>query len=99
MISKITFGPTELLFTKQILNKYNVNYYRCLETGFVQTEEVYCLEDAYSSAITKLDVGLVMRNDILRTKAAKIITRHFNGSSKFLDYAGEYDLFTLIMPF
>jgi uncharacterized Zn finger protein len=28
----------------KILNKYNVNYYCCLECGFVQTDEPYWLE-------------------------------------------------------
>lgn len=97
MISKITGGTTELLFTNKILNEHNIEYYRCLETGFIQTEEPYWLEEAYSSAITKLDVGLVMRNEVLRGVTAKLIVHHFNGNAKFLDYAGGYGLFTRMM--
>jgi hypothetical protein len=29
MESKITGGPTTLLFTAKVLNKYDVKYYRC----------------------------------------------------------------------
>lgn len=97
MKSKITGGPTEFLFTARILNKYDVKYYRCTETGFIQTEEPYWLEEAYSSAITKLDVGLVRRNEILRDVVGKIIVKNFDAKKSFLDYAGGYGLFTRMM--
>jgi len=97
MTSKITGGPTENIFSKTLLNKYSVNYFRCIETGFIQTEKPYWLEEAYSSAITKLDVGLVLRNELLREKTIEIITEHLDGEGKFLDYAGGYGLFTRMM--
>jgi hypothetical protein len=97
MQSKITGGETELLFTGKILNKYDVKYHRCVETGFIQTEEPFWLEEAYSSAITKLDVGLASRNEILRETIIPIINKHFDTNAKFLDYAGGYGLFTRIM--
>lgn len=97
MLSKITGGPTTLLFTATILNKYPVKYYRCNKTGFIQTEEPYWLDEAYSSAITKLDIGLPQRNMILGDVVEKILLKNFNGDSKFLDYAGGYGLFTRIM--
>lgn len=97
MKSKITGGRTEVLFTARILNKYDVTYFKCLDTGFIQTEEPYWLEEAYSEAITKLDIGLVSRNEELRNKTAEIIESCFHGNAKFLDYAGGYGLFTRMM--
>lgn len=97
MYSKITGGPTEVLFTAKVLNKYTVTYYKCVETGFIQTEEPYWLEEAYSSAITKLDVGLVSRNEMLRNRTLRIIASCFDGGKKFLDYAGGYGMFTRMM--
>jgi hypothetical protein len=97
MNSKITGGDVEVCFTGKVLNKYDVTYYRCLDTGFIQTEEPYWLEEAYSSAITKLDIGLVGRNEIMREKLGPILSSFFNASSKFLDYAGGYGLFTRMM--
>jgi Methyltransferase domain len=97
MKSKITGGSTSLLFSQKILNKYDVSYYKCDETGFIQTEEPFWLEEAYSSAITKLDVGLVHRNITLAERVSKIITPHFNANGIFLDYAGGYGLFTRLM--
>lgn len=97
MKSKITGGPTEIAFSTRVLNKYNVTYYRCTETGFIQTEEPYWLDEAYSSAITKLDIGILMRNEVNRTKTARIISSIFDSNKSYLDYAGGYGMFTRMM--
>jgi hypothetical protein len=97
MLSNITGGPADLLFEATVLSKYKVAYYRCRETGFIQTEEPYWLGEAYSSAITKLDTGLVSRNIQLSESFSKIIATHFDKTARFLDYAGGYGLFTRLM--
>jgi len=97
MRSKITGGETTLIFETKVLNKYNVKYYKCRDTGFVQTEEPYWLNEAYSSAITKLDIGIVFRNEQLKNRVSKLISILFNPSRLFLDYAGGYGLFTRMM--
>ncbi|MGZ3755145.1 MAG: class I SAM-dependent methyltransferase [Mucilaginibacter sp.] len=97
MQSKITGGETTLLFTAPILNKYTIKYYRCNQTGFIQTEEPFWLEDAYSSAITKLDIGLPYRNINLSNTLSKVLVKDFNYKGLFLDYAGGYGLFTRLM--
>ena len=80
-----------------VLNKYNVDYFQCSNCGFVQTEEPYWLEDAYSDAIASSDVGLVYRNNGLSQTAANIIFNLFNHEAKFLDYGGGYGLFVRMM--
>ncbi|MXV50010.1 methyltransferase domain-containing protein [Pedobacter sp. HMF7647] len=97
MKSKITGGDTRLLFETTVLNKYVVRYYQCVETGFIQTEEPYWLGEAYASAITDLDVGLVWRNLSLANNLTKFLYRNFNSKGVFLDYAGGYGLFTRLM--
>lgn len=97
MRSKITGGETTLLFTSKVLQKYDVKYYRCADTGFIQTEEPYWLDEAYSSAITKLDVGLLYRNLLLRDRVSKVLIADFDKTAVFLDYAGGYGVFTRLM--
>lgn len=97
MQSKITGGDSTLLFTAKILNKYDVKFYRCNDTGFIQSEEPYWLDEAYSSAITKLDVGLPYRNILLSDVISKILIKDFDYKGTFLDYAGGYGLFTRLM--
>jgi hypothetical protein len=97
MISKITGGETELLFTAKLLAKYDVEFFRCKQTGFIQTEEPFWLQESYSSAITKLDVGLIMRNQNLVNFTVPLLLNYFNHDGLFLDYAGGYGLFTRMM--
>ncbi len=97
MKSKITGGGTKFLFKKKILNKYDVDYYQCIETGFIQTEDPYWLGEAYSSAITKLDIGLPYRNQLQSNLLSKLINKYFDNEKEYLDYAGGYGLFTRLM--
>ena len=97
MQSKITGGDTTFLFNVKVLNKYHVDFYRCNATGFIQTEDPYWLSEAYSTAITKLDLGLPYRNIELSNRLNKIIIKNFNQEGIFLDYAGGYGLFTRLM--
>lgn len=97
MKSKITGGPTEVAFSAKVLNKYDVTYFKCMETGFIQTEDPYWLDEAYSSAITKLDIGMLYRNEVLRNTTTKILSSFFDGDKRFLDYAGGYGIFTRMM--
>ena len=97
MKSKITNGETEYLFTADVLGKYPVKYYQCRDSGFIQTEDAYWLPEAYSTAITSLDIGLLYRNIKLAGAVEKIISNNFNSDGQFLDYAGGYGIFTRLM--
>ncbi len=97
MKSKITNGETKKIFTKKFLNKHEVSFFECVDTGFIQTEDAFWLDEAYSEAITKLDVGLVQRNIELANFTERLLVNYFNDDAAFLDYAGGYGLFTRIM--
>lgn len=97
MQSKITGGATTYIFTARILAKYDVKYYRCNETGFIQTEEPYWLDEAYSSAIVSLDVGIADRNEKMVADTQKILLKYFRDKNKFLDFGGGYGQFVRMM--
>jgi len=64
----------------------------------MQTEAPYWLDEAYQSAITQLDIGLVSRN----LHYAEIIEKWLlngviNPDGKFLDFAGGYGMFVRLM--
>ncbi|BAZ32862.1 type 11 methyltransferase [Cylindrospermum sp. NIES-4074] len=80
-----------------LLGKYKVDYFQCSNCGFVQTEEPYWLEEAYSNAIAKTDVDLVFRNNTFSRRSAHILFHLFNHQAKFLDYGGGYGLFVRMM--
>lgn len=49
-------------FKLTVLNKYQVQYYRCDQCNSLQTEPAYWLSDAYSKNLSNLDTGAVQRN-------------------------------------
>jgi hypothetical protein len=95
--SRITGGPTTRLFEATVLQKYEVTYFRCNETGFIQTEEPFWLAEAYSNAISDMDVGLVARNLRLAETAQRYIDTQNFKLDRFLDFGGGYGLFTRLM--
>jgi glycosyltransferase involved in cell wall biosynthesis len=81
----------------RLLNKYNVDYFQCQKCGFVQTEDPYWLEEAYSNPISRSDIGLARRNIVFSKLTSRVIVNIFNPCAKFLDYGCGYGLFVRIM--
>lgn len=86
------------IFTKIILKKHKAIYLQCEKCGFVSaTPSSQWLEEAYNSAITSSDLGLLSRNNYNSQIVERLLFRHFDINGKFLDYAGGYGVFTRLM--
>jgi Methyltransferase domain len=81
----------------RVLSRHDVRYYRCNHCGFVQTEEPYWLADAYSSAITDSDIGLVGRSISFSRMVRNLIYLFLNRNGRFLDFGAGYGLFVRMM--
>lgn len=98
MNCKICNTKVDILFKKLVLNKYDVAYYQCPRCHFVQTENPYWLQEAYSDAISELDTGILKRNIIDATKTSIFIRKNFSQSEKiFLDYGAGIGTFVRLM--
>ncbi|MBU4370175.1 class I SAM-dependent methyltransferase [Candidatus Parcubacteria bacterium] len=97
MNCKICNNPTRFLFNKKVLNKYDAEYFQCENCGFIQIKNPLWLNEAYKSAISSLDTGLVARNIWYSSFVEKIIIKYFNQNNKFIDYGGGYGLFVRLM--
>lgn len=97
MNCKICDHPVEKIFEKIILQKYPTGYYKCTHCGFVQTDKVTWLDEAYASAITALDIGLLWRNNNLVKEVSPIINICFPEAKTMIDYAGGYGAFVRLM--
>lgn len=84
------------LFTAKLLQRHEVNYFICDESGLIQTEEPYWLEEAYSSAISEMDTGLVQRNGF-HCEQLKWLIDLFEIDGKYLDLGGGYGLLARLM--
>lgn len=97
MNCKICNCCVDKLTSAKVLKKFDVNYFICSNCGFIQTEDPYWMELAYSSAIADSDIGLINRNIILADISKAIISKFFNSDGKFLDYGGGYGIFARLM--
>lgn len=94
---KICDAESLKIFSKKILKKYDADYFKCSQCGFIQTSKEEWLKEAYDSAITKLDIGLLSRNIRLRTEISSIIDACFPDAQEMLDYAGGYGVLVRLM--
>ncbi|GAB2597618.1 class I SAM-dependent methyltransferase [Spirosoma areae] len=81
----------------KLLGKYDVQYFRCSRCQFIFTETPYWLEEAYSSAITRLDIGLIVRNELMTPVVQAVINKWFNPDGRFIDYGGGYGMLVRMM--
>ncbi|HOY14248.1 MAG TPA: class I SAM-dependent methyltransferase [Saprospiraceae bacterium] len=93
MNCKICNAPSKEIFTAKILSKYDAKYFQCTECKFIQTEHPYWLDEAYNSAITHLDLGLIFRNNAFKYIVFNLINIYFDKKGKFIDYGGGYGMF------
>lgn len=80
-----------------VLQRHDATYHKCSVCGHIHIHPVSWIKEAYSEAITSLDVGLVSRNIVLAPVVAAIIERVLPAGNHFLDYGGGYGLFTRLM--
>jgi Methyltransferase domain len=80
-----------------ILKKYSVQYFRCQQCGFIQTEQPFWLEEAYSSAIASQDVGIMRRNLINCEVTSAILSLLYPGMSKAVDFGAGHGVFVRLM--
>lgn len=97
MICPICNATSDSFASATILGKYKVGYFQCSKCGFIHTEKPYWLKEAYSSAITGSDVGLVQRNSRLTTIVRVLVSVFFDSKGQYLDFAGGYGLFVRMM--
>jgi hypothetical protein len=97
MICKICGGGSGKLLSETILGKYQISYHRCQSCGFIQTEEPYWIEEAYSDAIADMDTGILERNSKFAQVVPKVIGAYFNPKARFVDYGAGYGIFVRLM--
>lgn len=84
-------------FSARVLMRYEVNYFYCPMCGLLQTEKPYWLDEAYDTAISDADTGLVARNMFLSRKLSCLLYFLFDKNDRYLDAGGGYGLLTRLM--
>ncbi len=97
MLCRICGSITALFGETVLLSKYKVSYFRCAHCGFMQTEQPYWLEEAYSEAICRQDVGVMSRNELNSSITSSLISLLFPDIKKSLDFGGGHGVFVRMM--
>lgn len=97
MQCKICNQTSEKIFEKILLQRYKTGFYKCTNCSFMQTDEPIWLEEAYQSAITSLDIGLLGRNIYLTKEISLLIETCFPEAKTMVDYAGGYGVLARLM--
>ena len=90
-------STTRAFARAQILGRHDVQYYQCPSCGFVQTEEPYWLGEAYQTAITSTDLGVISRGTTFSRFTRNFILAYFDSNAKFLDFGGGPGVFVRMM--
>ena len=90
-VASACFGVTE------VLKRHRVQYFRCPQCGFVQTEEPFWLEEAYSSAIARQDVGIMRRNLINCEVTSAVLNQLYPEMSRAIDFGAGHGVLVRLM--
>jgi hypothetical protein len=94
---RICGGVSEAFASTLVLSKHQVSYFRCRDCWFIQTDPPHWLEEAYSEAISTLDVGVMRRNLHNAGVTSAVISLLFPSGSRFLDFAAGYGTMVRLM--
>src|SRR5580704_271178 len=94
---KICGGASRLFDEAIVLKKHKAMYFRCVDCGFLQTEEPYWVEEAYSSAIAGQDVGIMARNLTNCHVVTAVLNLLFPGTSEAVDFGAGHGIFVRMM--
>ncbi|RZJ67907.1 MAG: class I SAM-dependent methyltransferase [Flavobacterium sp.] len=97
MNCKICASPSQKIFTKKVLYKYDVAYFQCPSCDFGQTEEPYWLDEAYISSMNLSDTGVMLRSERMSKITTSLICLFFKTRGQFLDYAGGFGAYVRTM--
>jgi hypothetical protein len=79
-------GKAGLIFTRRVIDRYDVGYFRCKECDSLQTERPFWLGEAYSEAVTPIDPGAARR--VLDCFVIVRIVASLFSCRRILDYGG-----------
>jgi len=97
MKCKICTTQAKKVFSARVMNKYDVEYFRCDNCEYLFTENPYWLDEAYERTINISDTGIILRNQHFTKLLSPVIYLLFDKEKKYVDYAGGYGLFTRMM--
>ena len=86
-------GKTSHFGTNTILGRHQAEYRRCADCGFLQVMNPTWLEEAYSSAIADVDIGVISRMIDYSQVTKLLLHLFFDPSRRCIDFGAGYGAF------
>lgn len=97
MECRVCASASQPLARARILFKHDIEYFRCPDCGFVQTERPYWLKESYAEAINRSDIGVVRRSMDLGRTLRVLLPLLCDPAGTFVDYGGGYGMLVRMM--
>jgi hypothetical protein len=94
---KICGGRTDVAFTLDVLGRYPTDYLRCRVCGFISTTDPHWLPEAYASAISDVDLGLVNRAVSSAPLIERVLLGLLDHTAPCVDYGAGYGILVRLM--
>jgi len=94
---KICEAPTDHFGRQLVLAKFDAEYRRCRDCGYVFIVDPHWLDEAYSNAIAALDTGIVTRNLWLADATSALLALSLRDVRRTLDFGGGSGLLVRLM--
>lgn len=85
------------VFTLTLRLRYQVSFFLCPSCGLLQTSSPFWLGEAYETAISALDTGILKRNLALAKISTTLLRLLGNRNDLCLDYGGGHGILTRLM--
>tara|TARA_B110000879_G_scaffold203857_1_gene281941 strand:- start:1340 stop:2152 length:813 start_codon:yes stop_codon:yes gene_type:complete len=96
ILCRLCSGGLDLRFSARVLDKYDVQYFKCNNCQSLQTETPFWLNEAYEeSNLTNLDTGVAQRN--LSNLAASFLVSKLFTLTNAIDFGGGDGLLCRLM--
>jgi Methyltransferase domain len=85
-------GETTNIFSETVLGKHRVAYFRCAACASIQPEPPYWLDEAYGSALARVDADAARRSVDNRVRVAIYRKLFAHKAGRMLDFGGGFGL-------
>lgn len=94
---KLCESPTDGFGRDTVLGRHVAEYRRCRNCGYLFVADPHWLEEAYATAITALDTGIVARNLWLADATCALLGLSLRDARRCIDYGGGSGMLVRLM--
>lgn len=93
---RVCAGQSNYAFSNGVIG-HQVSYFDCPSCGYLQTQEPFWLDQAYSRAINEVDTGIMFRNRLNTGRVVMTLLALRRLGGRVVDHAGGYGILVRLL--